>query len=220
MLLKTLAVRQPQSRRYKRTRIATFTGSAIRTPRTVNVLHTHCNRPRRLAARLVAHNRLCSATPPPPSASASRPSRTPRCPQIVSLGGANHRPWMRRGRRHQCAHATLHGLALRRGFRRLRRANRTGHLRFAITRDAFPIASRNPRQSGIWTAPPANSSLQLPSRPPLATRRGKKCRSMAGASTVRYRPVPAHHCQMTHACRASRRKARTRALKANCPGAH
>ena len=64
--------------------------------------------------------------PPPPSASASRPSRTPRCPQIVSLGGANHRPWMRRGRRHQCAHATLHGLALRRGFSA---RNRTGHHR-------------------------------------------------------------------------------------------
>ena len=126
MLLKTLAVRQLQSRKCKRTRIATFTGSAIRTPRTVDVLHAHCDRPRRLAARLVAHNRLCSATPPPPSASASRPSRTPRCPQIVSLGGANHRPWMRRGRRHQCAHATLHGLALRRGFSA---RNRTGHHR-------------------------------------------------------------------------------------------
>ena len=114
-------------------------------------------------------------------------------------------PWA-----HQCAHATLHGLALRRGFRRLRHAKPNGASRFAITRDAFPVASRNPRQSGIWTAPPANSSLQSPSRPPLATRRGKKCRSMAGASTVRYHPIPAHHSHIVAQLAGTRTRVRSR----------
>ena len=57
---------------------------------------------------------------------------------------------------------------------------------------------RSPRESptvGDLDSPACH--LQSPSRPPLATRRGKKCRSMAGASTVRYRPVSAHHSHMS-----------------------
>ena len=64
----------------------------------------------------------------------------------------------------------------------------------------------NPRQSGIWTA----CHLQSPSRLPLATRRGKKCRSMAGESTVRYHPVPAHHSHIVAQLAGTRTRVRSR----------
>ena len=154
---------------------------------------------------------LCSECSATPSASASRPSRTPRCPQIVSLGGANHRPWMRRGR---TSARTRRFTVSRCGAASARETERG-----IIECDhAGCVSCRLAKSPTVGDLDSPACHLQSPSRPPLATRRGKKCRSMAGASTVRYHPVPAHHCQMTHACRASRRKART--LKANCPGAH
>ena len=112
----------------------------------------------------IPRTQLCSECSATPSASASRPSRTPRCPQIVSLGGANHRPWMRRGR---TSARTRRFTVSRCGAASVAfgTQNRTGHLRFAITRDAFPVASRNPRQSRGFGQP------RLPtlvcSRPPV-----------------------------------------------------